>query len=332
MRWRCSAPSTSSSTPIFPPPADGMLEDAGATLVIRPGDRPSTQARSTPSTPGSRSGDAPAYLLFTSGSTGRTKGVLVGHRAIDNRLAWMQHHPAGPGRPGAPQDADLLRRVRLGAVLAAPGRGRRRHRRARRAPRPARQVPTSSSPRAPTCSTSCRRCCGRCSRTRARSALPQAGWPRRHQGGEASHPTWSRAPRAGSACRRSTSTGRRRPPSTSALGLRTRGRRRAHRQAGVEHVLLRPRRRPPAGSDRRGRRAVARRRPAGRRIRRQARPDRRAVRRDRLRPPLPHGRPGRVATWTARCVTSAESTTRSRSRPARRTGEVEVATLTGVSG
>ena len=33
-----------------------------------------------------------------------------------------------------------------------------------------------------------------------------------------SHPTWSRAPRAGSACRRSTSTGRRRPPSTSRSG------------------------------------------------------------------------------------------------------------------
>ncbi|WP_156316464.1 AMP-binding protein, partial [Leucobacter japonicus] len=35
--------------------------------------------------------DAPAYLIFTSGSTGRPKGVLVSHRAIDNRLAWMQH-------------------------------------------------------------------------------------------------------------------------------------------------------------------------------------------------------------------------------------------------
>lgn len=35
--------------------------------------------------------DAPAYVLFTSGSTGRPKGVEVSHRAIDNRLAWMQH-------------------------------------------------------------------------------------------------------------------------------------------------------------------------------------------------------------------------------------------------
>jgi amino acid adenylation domain-containing protein len=34
-------------------------------------------------------GDA-AYLIYTSGSTGRPKGVLVDHRAIVNRLAWMQ--------------------------------------------------------------------------------------------------------------------------------------------------------------------------------------------------------------------------------------------------
>ncbi|GAA1945970.1 hypothetical protein GCM10009754_12290 [Amycolatopsis minnesotensis] len=34
--------------------------------------------------------DNPAYLIYTSGSTGRPKGVLVSHRAIVNRLAWMQ--------------------------------------------------------------------------------------------------------------------------------------------------------------------------------------------------------------------------------------------------
>ncbi|MBO0853812.1 MAG: amino acid adenylation domain-containing protein, partial [Nocardia sp.] len=35
--------------------------------------------------------DHPAYLLFTSGSTGEPKGVNVSHAAIVNRLRWMQH-------------------------------------------------------------------------------------------------------------------------------------------------------------------------------------------------------------------------------------------------
>ncbi|RST04194.1 non-ribosomal peptide synthetase [Streptomyces sp. WAC05950] len=34
--------------------------------------------------------DHPAYAIFTSGSTGRPKGALVPHRAIVNRLEWMQ--------------------------------------------------------------------------------------------------------------------------------------------------------------------------------------------------------------------------------------------------
>ncbi|MGV9712981.1 amino acid adenylation domain-containing protein [Gordonia sp. NPDC003424] len=34
--------------------------------------------------------DAPAYVIFTSGSTGRPKGVEVSHRAVLNRLAWVQ--------------------------------------------------------------------------------------------------------------------------------------------------------------------------------------------------------------------------------------------------
>ncbi|MFJ6664809.1 amino acid adenylation domain-containing protein [Streptomyces sp. NPDC091383] len=34
--------------------------------------------------------DDPAYMIFTSGSTGTPKGVVVSHRAIANRLLWMQ--------------------------------------------------------------------------------------------------------------------------------------------------------------------------------------------------------------------------------------------------
>ncbi|MFJ6074072.1 amino acid adenylation domain-containing protein [Streptomyces sp. NPDC093065] len=39
-------------------------------------------------------GDDPAYVLYTSGSTGRPKGVDVSHRAVLNRLLWMDAaHP-----------------------------------------------------------------------------------------------------------------------------------------------------------------------------------------------------------------------------------------------
>ena len=36
--------------------------------------------------------DTLAYIIYTSGSTGRPKGVMVSHRAIANRLLWMQSH------------------------------------------------------------------------------------------------------------------------------------------------------------------------------------------------------------------------------------------------
>jgi len=35
-------------------------------------------------------GDDAAYIIYTSGTTGRPKGVLVSHRAIVNRIQWMQ--------------------------------------------------------------------------------------------------------------------------------------------------------------------------------------------------------------------------------------------------
>ncbi|WP_338340967.1 AMP-binding protein, partial [Burkholderia vietnamiensis] len=37
------------------------------------------------------SNDNLAYMIYTSGSTGRPKGALNTHRAIVNRILWMQH-------------------------------------------------------------------------------------------------------------------------------------------------------------------------------------------------------------------------------------------------
>ncbi|MBB5857894.1 non-ribosomal peptide synthase/polyketide synthase [Amycolatopsis umgeniensis] len=82
-----------------------MLADSGARLVLS---EPGTAARipvvagltqvSVTGEPGAEDvqgaaagPDDTAYLIYTSGSTGRPKGVAVTHRAIVNRLAWMQH-------------------------------------------------------------------------------------------------------------------------------------------------------------------------------------------------------------------------------------------------
>lgn len=65
----------------LPPQEPGRL-----LLVDAPG---ASQALSGPA---SRHSDVDrlAYVLYTSGSTGRPKGVMVSHRAIVNRLLWMQ--------------------------------------------------------------------------------------------------------------------------------------------------------------------------------------------------------------------------------------------------
>ncbi|MCX4775408.1 amino acid adenylation domain-containing protein [Streptomyces sp. NBC_01264] len=75
------------------------LEGSGVT-VVRPQDTPRDAPAAPTATPsgavdasgpGTGPGPAdPAYMIFTSGSTGKPKGVVVSHRAIANRLLWMQ--------------------------------------------------------------------------------------------------------------------------------------------------------------------------------------------------------------------------------------------------
>ncbi|MEV4372147.1 amino acid adenylation domain-containing protein, partial [Nonomuraea sp. NPDC049637] len=63
----------------------GMLADAGADLMVTAADvRPAAASVVRVRE------DNLAYVIFTSGSTGRPKGVGVSHRAIVNRLRWMQ--------------------------------------------------------------------------------------------------------------------------------------------------------------------------------------------------------------------------------------------------
>src|SRR5262249_2974743 len=60
-------------------------EHGGVNLYIEDGgDVPGRGAR------GGGDPDGLAYVIFTSGSTGKPKGAMNTHRAIRNRLAWMQ--------------------------------------------------------------------------------------------------------------------------------------------------------------------------------------------------------------------------------------------------
>ncbi|MEU7856412.1 amino acid adenylation domain-containing protein [Nonomuraea sp. NPDC049141] len=63
----------------------GMLADVGADLVLTAAD-----VHAAPAPVVRVHEDNLAYVIFTSGSTGRPKGVGVSHRAIVNRLRWMQ--------------------------------------------------------------------------------------------------------------------------------------------------------------------------------------------------------------------------------------------------
>ncbi|GAB7036515.1 MULTISPECIES: non-ribosomal peptide synthetase [Catenuloplanes] len=69
--------------------AELLRADAGARLVLSADDVRAWSAGPAADLP-PPSPDLPAYVIYTSGSTGRPKGVRVPHRALTNRLEWMQ--------------------------------------------------------------------------------------------------------------------------------------------------------------------------------------------------------------------------------------------------
>jgi amino acid adenylation domain-containing protein len=64
-----------------------MLADSGASLLVTP-------AGLTPLAPGPGPGGGVAYVVYTSGSTGQPKGVLVDHAALAARVGWMRERYA----------------------------------------------------------------------------------------------------------------------------------------------------------------------------------------------------------------------------------------------
>ncbi|PAK03398.1 hybrid non-ribosomal peptide synthetase/type I polyketide synthase [Burkholderia ubonensis] len=67
------------------------LPDTDARLIVVDRDARDFGAAPASNPTPALSGDNLAYMIYTSGSTGRPKGALNAHRAITNRILWMQH-------------------------------------------------------------------------------------------------------------------------------------------------------------------------------------------------------------------------------------------------
>ncbi|PAK15956.1 hybrid non-ribosomal peptide synthetase/type I polyketide synthase [Burkholderia ubonensis] len=67
------------------------LPDTDARLIVVDRDAREFAAAPVANPTPALSGDNLAYMIYTSGSTGRPKGALNTHRAITNRILWMQH-------------------------------------------------------------------------------------------------------------------------------------------------------------------------------------------------------------------------------------------------
>src|SRR6202030_1630179 len=84
------------------------LDAPGPAAAGRPG-APRTRARARGEA--AAQPESAAYVVFTSGSTGAPKGVVVPHRAVVNRLRFQVAADLAPG-------ARVLQRTRLGFDVA----------------------------------------------------------------------------------------------------------------------------------------------------------------------------------------------------------------------